>query len=122
MCFVTNKETPLIASYRGGEVHAETIKAVTQPTSDTSYFRKATTKLYKEADKIYYTIWKYFYDIYKTPEQFKSELSELIQYTVKGTNRYIKEITVAKAAMQKFTEKHATDKITMPKFEDKEGK
>lgn len=110
--------------------YAETIKAVNQPTSDISYFRKANTKLYKETDKIYFTtvIWKGFYENYKTPEQFKNELSGLIDYTVTWANRYIKENTVDKAAMQKFTEQHATDTKTMPKFEEadeqqnKEGK
>lgn len=99
--------------------YSETIKAVNQPTSDIGYFRKANTKLYKEADKIYFTtvIWKDFYENYKTPEQFKSELSGLIQYTVKWANRYIKETTVDKAAMQKFTEQHTTDTKTMSKFE-----
>lgn len=102
--------------------YAETIKAVNQPTSDISYFRKANTKLYKEADKIYFTtvIWKGTYGNYKTPEQFKNELSGLIQYTVKWVNRYIKEQTVDKAAMRKFTEQHVTDTKTMPKFEEAE--
>lgn len=122
-------ETPTLKQLNA-YFYAETIKAVNQPTSDISYFRKANTKLYKEADKIYFTtaIWKGVYGNYKTPEQFKNELSGLIQYTVTWANRYIKETTVDKAAMQKFTEQHATDTKTMPKFEEadeqqnKEGK
>lgn len=112
-------ETPTLKQLNA-YFYAETIKAVNQPTSDIRYFRKANTKLYKEADKIYFTtvIWKGTYGNYKTPEQFKNELSGLIQYTVKWANRYIKEQTVDKAAMRKFTEQHVTDTKTMPKFEE----
>lgn len=112
-------ETPTLKQLNS-YFYSETIKATNQPTCDTCYFRKANTKLYKESDKIYFTtvIWKDFYGRYKTPEQFKNELSGLIEYTVTWANRYIKEITVDKAAMQKFTEEHATDTKTMPKFED----
>lgn len=86
------------------------------------YFRKPDTKIYKEQGKIYFTtvIFKSFYERYKSPEQFKGDLSTLISYTIDILNKYPRAYPENKDAMREFTEKHATDKIAMPKFEDKE--
>ena len=86
------------------------------------YFRKPDTKIYKEQGKIYFTtvIYKSFYARYKSPEQFKGDLSTLISYTINLLNKYPRAYPENKDAMREFTEKHATDKIAMPKFEDKE--
>lgn len=86
------------------------------------YFRKPDTKIYKEQGKIYFTtvIFKSFYERYKSPEQFKGDLSTLISYTINLLNKYPRAYPENKDAMREFTEKHATDKIAMPTFEDKE--
>lgn len=83
------------------------------------YFRKPDTKIYKEQGKIYFTtvIFKSFYERYKSPEQFKGDLSTLISHTTDLLNKYPRAYPENKEAMKEFTEKYATDKITMPKFE-----
>lgn len=86
------------------------------------YFRKSDTKIYKEQGKIYFTtvIYKSFYARYKSPEQFKGDLSILINYTTDLLRKYPRTSPENKEAIKKFTEQHTTDKITMPTFEDKE--
>lgn len=85
-----------------------------------SYFRKSNTKLYTENNKTYFTtiIYKPFYERYKSPEQFKEELSWLVDYTIECINKYPRAYPENKEAMKEFTEKYATDKIKISKFED----
>lgn len=78
------------------------------------------TKIYPENGKLYFTtiLGKPYYVDYPKPEYFKNDITKLVKYASEQILSHIP----SEETMKDFTEQHATDTKTMPKFEEAEEK